>query len=727
MAVTLVSRRSVSPTTLRDLTSDLRSLGLGAPVRAVYELSKRAGGHRLVLGRLARASGPPPAAIRSTLPLPTSIDDTVRARTLEAATAIAAGRLTVFGRVIEIGDDHPPWHAVIDGRGEWPRRPWWEIDIRSDARPGDVKWAWELARHRHLVVLARAAFVDPDEERWRSTLEPWLWSWVDANPLEIGVHWASNLELALRAFTWAQVLSLAGDALDRQLVAEMARHLWHTGRHLVAELPYTVSTTPNNHLLGDALGLLVVGSLFDHPTAARWRRLGAWLFEHQARRQFRGDGSSIDDALSYHRFTLEMLLARGLVEPAPAAGHRQRVRDAADHLARLGVLDGPVPQYGDWDEGRVLTSTGDPLDLAGTTIAALAVAGDDVVPAGSPHPDELAWYPPPPPSRPPPRRTCVDRDLIEGSIYASSVDGPVDGPVDGAVDGAVGGGIARADRGPFRVWLRAGTRRWHGHADLLACEMSVDGRWAVGDPGTGTYNGDLDVRNGLRSSAAHAVLRLAGADQLQPHRVFRWRHQATARLGHSYRSADAVVLWGRHGAYRRLDPPRDVVRAVVVTTDEVVVADWVSGPPGVPFDLTLPLAPGSVTTPARRFGEGATVGLRMPGGTEGDPAVGADLRLHLPGRAELLEGSTEPWAGWWSATYGAVVPSPWLRVSGVVDGPVVWSVGSGVVDPATVRPDGRLAVETPGSTITVGVEWVGRVARLRVDEGDRQWVAAAGS
>ncbi|MGH9206936.1 MAG: heparinase II/III family protein, partial [Acidimicrobiales bacterium] len=185
---------------------------------------------------------------------------------------------------------------------------WWKIDLRSATRPGDVKWVWELGRHRHLVVLARAALLQPDERRWVDALSAHLTSWIAANPPEVGVHWYSNLEIALRSLNWLQILALAGDQLEPSLVAEMSRTLYRSGRHLVTDLPYTLSSMRNNHLLGDALGLAALGRSFPNDKAARrWMRLGDRLFRRQLERHIRPDGSMIEDSLSYHRFVLEML------------------------------------------------------------------------------------------------------------------------------------------------------------------------------------------------------------------------------------------------------------------------------------------------------------------------------------------------------------------------------------------------------------------------------------
>src|SRR5205085_543734 len=151
---------------------------------------------------------------------------------------------------------------------------------------------------------------------------------------------------------------LVGDRVSPRLVEGMHRHLWHTGRHLVADLPYTMSSMRNNHLLGDSLGLMSLGAAFGRiGAAAAWWHWGRRLFRAQLRRHVRADGSMIEDSLSYHRFVLEMLTVRVLLGDAGSEEQRA-LAGAAQFLCRLGVLDGPVPQHGDWDEGRVLASSG---------------------------------------------------------------------------------------------------------------------------------------------------------------------------------------------------------------------------------------------------------------------------------------------------------------------------------------------------------------------------------
>ena len=593
------------------LAGDLRALGAGAPFRAGDEASKRLGGHALVSRAVRRRAGPAEAS-RPVFRFPEPPPEAAR-RAREEADRIASGNVVLFGRSVVVAD-RPEWHAVIDGPDEWPRVPWWKVDLRSHHRPGDVKWAWELGRHRHLVTLARACATPDPDPAWAETLDDHLSSWIDQNPPEIGVHWASNLEIALRAVAWLEIVGRAGDVLPPELRAALDRHLRHAGHHLVADLPYTLSTMRNNHVLGDAVGLVALGLAFgDDPAARRWHRLGDRLLARYVPRIVFADGAMTEDSVSYHRFVVELLSVRVLLG-RPAPGVVRRLTAAAQFLCRLGVEDGEVPQYGDWDEGRAVTATGDPHDLRGSARLALALVGRGAPEHWRTEHDEVGWWARPGEPLPP------------------------EPAQDGGHD--VGGGMARAHLGPFRVWLKAGGGSSHGHADRCSVAIREVDPWVVGDPGTGSYNGDARERDFLRSSCAHAVVSLDGQDQLVPHRNFRWRHTATGRVGPPVRVGETVVLWGAHDAYRRLTPARRIARTVVLHADGLEVRDWIEGPTGVRHQLTVPLPP--------KPGPSEVVG---PPGT----------RI-----AESL----------WSATYGEVQPSERLVHTGSVDGSLTWQVGS---------------------------------------------------
>lgn len=633
---------------------DLRALGGSFPLRAMYEVSKRSGFHSVLFRSRAEVATPRshPLSLGSHLPA----SETARQRCLHDAEQILEGGTRVFGLGYVPTGFHAPWNTDPLTGKSWPQLDkWWDIDIRSDDRLSDVKYVWEAARHRDLVVLARAAAIEPDGP-WMPRLTSMLQAWVMQCPPERGVNWYSSLELALRAIAWSQVLRLAGEGLSDGVRTAMDAQLVASARHITLELPYTVSSMKNNHLLGDGLGLVVLGRMFpDHKASERWQRLGDRIFLKQLARHMRPDGSMIEDSLSYHRFVLEMLIVRVLVGGAHADVVKA-MAEASSHLRTLGVFDGEVPQFGDWDEGRVLADSAPAGSVAGSAWLGLALGGEKPPTAMWGQHDELAWY-------------------------AAQVAGGGE-PLPTAGQVAQGGGFTRVRQGPWSVWFKTGSGSSHQHADVSAIYVRNEDSWVICDPGTGTYNGPLRVRNGFRTSSAHPVWHPVGVDQMDPHRAFRWLRSVRGYAALPLITPGRVLLFGWHDAFEATTDSGRVARAVVVTDDGILIKDFIEHQlSGNPWQLTVPLPPGG--TPDQLFGL--------------DPAV-------------MVEGREEPFAGWHSATYGVWRPAKWLMRESLASDLPEWGAGS--------RPEGLdLTVAWDQDAVTLRVSGAQGTDHLRALRG----------
>ena len=616
------------------IRDDLSALGAMAPLRAVYEVGKRTGLHGLALRALARTAKPASLRVIAEFRPAGQVPESAVARCLEDARRILDEGHRTFGIRVPINGPND-WNSVGNTGKSWPAEPyWWQIDIRTDKRLGDVKWTWELGRHRDLVVLARAAFLEPDGP-WLDGLAQRLRWWFTATPAERGIHWYSNLEIALRAIAWIQIYALCSTKLPVDVLEDMALHIGRARRHLLVDFPYTASSMRNNHLLGDALGLLAIVAFTGGEPNARLSRIAEKSFHGQVERHMRPDGSMIEDSLSYHRFVMEMLAIKVKL------GDRSNstmgaLRGSALHLQRLGVFDGPVPQWGDWDEGRVLASSDSELDLAGSTALSLLLtesASDDQWASDF---DEVAWYANAP-SAPTATTTPRVKILTTASIPIS-----------------INGGITRVTAGDWSVWLKCGTGPSHQHADLTHVSARHGDTWVLVDPGTGTYNGELDIRNAFRTSQAHNGLRVGGEEMFVPHRAFRWLTSAKSSAGPAVITDGAVVVWGVHDAYSRLEFGGRVARVVVVTASGLTAIDWREG--GHAARLTVALAPGA-----------NAIGGRLKVDSD-------ELQLTGLGRAAQSKGASSPFGGFHSTTYGRWEPALWLEESVSGDSPTAWGV-----------------------------------------------------
>src|SRR5207249_3156910 len=156
---------------------------------------------------------------------------------LAAAESILAGRFDLLGyRGLSFGDP-VDWHLdPVSGRRA-PRVHWSHIATLDAPRIGDSKVIWELNRHQWLVRLGQAYRLSRDE-RYADAFAASVRAWMRDNPPEIGINWASSLEVALRlvAWTWALYLFRDSAALSPGLFVEMldsvAAHARHVERYL---------------------------------------------------------------------------------------------------------------------------------------------------------------------------------------------------------------------------------------------------------------------------------------------------------------------------------------------------------------------------------------------------------------------------------------------------------------------------------------------------------------
>ena len=444
-------------------------------------------------------------------------------RTIVAADEAASLRFELLGRRME-----------YPGRIDWRRAPgtdwvWpaWHVSAMDELvwggkRPVDLKPLWEINRHQHLVTMGMAFWLS-GEERYADAAAEQLLSWIEQNPPELGINWFSALEVAIRVISWTVAFQClrtwrpfrqwAGPALIKSLHRQAA----FLRDHLT-----TYEPVPNNHLIGEAAALAVVGAAFpEFHQAADWRQSGLTLLHEQVAAQTHPDGVNKEQATGYQRFVLEFLL------PVVAMGRRGLLDASALEPAVLTMLeyvdgtitpDGRVPMWGDADDGRVLglALAGDFWDFRPmlATGAALFSRGDFKAAAGEFGEESYlllgedglaAWQAlPAAPSR---RGSSA---FAEGGVYVLRR----------------GDDMACMRCGPFG--LGGDGRCAHAHCDLLSPQVWLSGQPFLVDSGTYTYHGP--ERNAFRATAAHSTLVLDGREQARPAGEFAWEAAPAATL-----------------------------------------------------------------------------------------------------------------------------------------------------------------------------------------------------
>jgi hypothetical protein len=570
----------------------------------------------------------------------------LRAALAASTETLLSGRYSVHGvewphREADDLFPHGLWRMDPVTGGFWPgaESTSAEVGYRHQTHLGSVKYVWELNRLQFLQSLSANYALTRDDRALRA-VEACIRSWFVANPPLRGVNWNSGIEIALRAVSLVVAASLCGEALGQD-VRRQVRQILAASLYWLRRYPSKFSSA-NNHLVAEALGLFVIGSLCpEFAGAGRAAEHGRATLEREAQRQILPDGIGVEQSSSYAAFTAEALLTaawlgRALARPFSSALD-ERLGRFGEAASWFLLPNGSMPSIGDNDESAVW-ETADHHAYAASVAA--AIAGYLQRPAfgsvGS-HP-EL-------------------RDAIFGSPRTNTAR-----PADGLKTFPNGGytvvrGRARdrrihlvLDHGPLGYLSIAA----HGHADANAISLAVDGVPVLIDPGTYMYHAQDEWRSWFRGTRAHNTVCVAGADESQISGPFMWSHKAAARLDR-VSEGPHWRLEASHDGYRRRMGV-DHKRIVSSTWDGVVIVDRVS--PAiriVPVEVVFQFSP---DLDVQQAANGAEVRTNF--------GWGLIFQFDTPGAVSLLSGGPGHDHGWVSRRFGCKEPAPRLSWSGVL-------------------------------------------------------------
>lgn len=441
------------------------------------------------------------------------------------------------------------WHLDPVHGKRAPLGPWFKIPFLNFAVVGDHKVTWELNRHQHLVTLAKAQLLsgDNNDKYVRELISLWR-SWIRANPYPLGINWGSTLEVAFRSLSWIwvdQLLTGTAECADllSEFRSELVPALAFHGRYIERFLSTYFS--PNTHLLGEAVALFFLGTLYPQmPGAARWKESGWQIVLHEAGRQVRPDGVYFEQSLHYHVYALDfflyarLLAARNGMDIPPAYDAvLGRMLDVVAALAQAGPAEG----FGDDDGGRLWNPRRNRTEQMTDPLALGAVMYSGEFSAAQ-LTEEAIWLfgnqAPPEISKSQTKPTARSIAFPDGGLYVLADSQPY-------------AQTMVVDAGPQGVG-----RSGHGHADALSLRLTMDGRRWLVDSGSGVYIGkDPADRNRFRGTGAHNTMRVDGVDQAVADEPFSWTDIPTPQAEHWIVGKSFTYFVGSHNGYARLADP----------------------------------------------------------------------------------------------------------------------------------------------------------------------------
>jgi hypothetical protein len=573
-------------------------------------------------------------AIRERLPMETEGVTESALRTLNGVFDLLGYEGLSFGR------DQIDWHLDPVHKIRAPFLPWFRVPYLDFAKTGDHKIIWELSRHQHLTLLARAWLFTGDI-RYLQGLERIWRSWRESNPYPLGINWASTLEVAFRCLSWIWIDQLTSE--QHEFPADLRRELRQSIGESAVYIERYISAyfSPNTHLLGEALALFFVGVLYpEFERSSFWRDYGWRVLQQEADRQVRSDGFHFEQSVYYHVYALDMFLyARVLAsrnDIAVPPEYDAVLMRMADALASIGS-GGQAPAFGDDDGGRLFDGRRNRREhmLDPLPAAAVLFGRPDWKALAGPVREETMWV--------------LGLSGIEQFDHLPEDPGHWRSRAFRASGYYVlksSDAVLVADAGPHG-WARGG----HGHADALSFQVLARGHSWLTDPGTYSYPSEKPDRNLFRSTAAHNTLAVDEVSQADPVHSFAWNRLPQTTVHRWHEGREFTLFHGSHDGYQRLENPVTHSRWIIAWPDGVwLVRDLASGEGAHKIGISWLVSPDCSLAPGRQWllTDGcntlAFCASRMSGWTA---ASGEAL---------------------WSPAYGAAVLTPALRLS--YDGPL---------------------------------------------------------
>jgi hypothetical protein len=562
-------------------------------------------------------------------------------------------RVEYFGQVHDLGCPIE-WHRDPVSGKRWPLHYHGDLPVGCpDDRFGDVKDVWEPGRCQWLVDLAKAWLLT-EKDDYADTARAAIASWIDANPVGFGVHWAGPLEPAYRALSWLWVYYLLRGRLDADQdfhlswLGSFGDHGWYLNRHL------ELHSSPYNHLIGEATALYCIGTMFpEFREAAAWRTKSRRVLEDRLADQFYADGGSVEQATLYHHATLGFYLIAALIgrvnEDEFSASVWTAIERGLEFTMHLTQPDGALPAIGDTDDAKpIRMERRDAWDFRHflSAGAVLFQRGDFKFVAGAFHEDAL-WLLGP--------AGAVAFDSIEARPpRVTSVSLPTSGYVV-----LRSGWSADADYVCFDCGEQAGGLRHdaipsaaHGHADCLAVVASLNGHRVLVDAGFYTYNRERSWERHFRETAAHNTVRVDGADQAIHEEKMAWTHAPRATLEAVRVAGAGGWAVGTHDGYARSGIGVIHRRAVWLRPGGyLIVFDELIGAGEHVFEASFLGPPGATGS-----WDGSTLFL----GTVGHVSVAATSTVE----GVITAGGTGPHSGWVAPGLGIKLVAPRLILRG---------------------------------------------------------------
>ena len=517
----------------------------------------------------------------------------------------------------------------------------------------DIKFIWEPARFGWSYTLGRA-FLLTNRDSYAQSFWQLFKKFEELNPVNLGQNWISGQEVALRlmAMTFAACVFKNAQCTSEHKFQDLIQAIVHHAKRIPPTVFYAKAQN-NNHLLTEAAALFTAGIfLKGYSEAKHWHKLGWKWFNRAINLQISDDGTYIQHSMNYHRLMLHtalwmQMIAKTIGDTLPANALEKLTFATQWLLAQIDPISGSAPNLGHNDGALIL-----PLATAKfpdyrpvAQAASRAFLRKAFLPAGPW--DELSLW-----------------------LGLHSINTP-----------------AKFQKRPSSpAVLRLGNNKsWAtlrvinftdrpAHADQLHVDLWFKGFNVACDPGTYRYNASAPWDNALASTLVHNTIIIDKKDQMQRAGRFLWLDWAQARvLKHTNKEIIA-----EHNGYRKIHilhrrSLKQSTQSTWVIEDRLLPQYHLTAKHEFSIHWLLPDWEWEII--------GNTLQFKTPFGKlkteinwkllyKHTEKLTLTLRLIRSGKALIGPQPEKPIFGWFSPTYGKIIPALSIRQTATLQPPI---------------------------------------------------------
>lgn len=490
------------------------------------------------------------------------------------AEAMMNGKIELFGTAHRFSGNWN-WHLDLHTQQAFDKESFYTAISIPVGKGQDVKFAWELSRFHFIWTLGKAYWTT-NRRDYKEKFFALVLDWIEKNPFCYGVNWISPMDVAIRACNWIAGFYFFNDdnPTEHEITAwtTILKSLWQHGVYLEHNLEYTRRS--GNHLLADAVGLLMLGVFFKSSEQGRtWLSLGKSILEEEILLQTYPDGVNYEMSVAYHRMVTEFFLTAFIlmnINKMPfSSAYRERLSLMLRYVLYYTKPDGTAPLVGDSDDGRLFWFRGDDDFNNHTSLFSIAHTLFDLP------------------------FTSSETEFSEQALWLLGTDGwelfqrkkRLAHPVVLQSLCFSESQIAVMRYNDTHIFIDAGElgkRGWggHGNNDTLSFELYANGINWLTDRGTFTYTANRKLRNELRSTRAHNTVMIDGVELADFANDFKVKADLTnPKILKWETSPERDVLVAEHSAYQRLPNPVKHRREFLLDKqrDELLLTDTLTG------------------------------------------------------------------------------------------------------------------------------------------------------